>query len=95
MYPAYLVLVESQPPQGDGVEPLPPPTALGRGLNVQNLAYALQWWVFGGFAVLLWARIVRDEARDAVGPGEGDPEGDDPGAGGPGVPAPADGTVAR
>ena len=39
--------------------PVPVPDT---GLDVQNLAYALQWWIFGGFAVLLWWRLVRDEA---------------------------------
>lgn len=59
----YLVVAESEPPQ-DGVELLPPPTAGARGLALQNLAYALQWWLFGGFAVLLWIRMVRDQAAD-------------------------------
>ena len=42
---------------------LDPPTKPGSGLNIQNLAYAAQWWIFGAFAVLLWLRLVRDEAR--------------------------------
>nr|BFF18892.1 hypothetical protein GCM10025730_24130 [Promicromonospora thailandica] len=41
---------------------LPRPTIDGgTGANLQNIFYALQWWVFGGFAVLLWVRLVRDE----------------------------------
>ena len=46
---------------------LDPPTKPGSGLNIQNLAYAAQWWIFGAFAVLLWLRLVRDEARGALG----------------------------
>ncbi|WP_149204272.1 SURF1 family protein [Actinotalea subterranea] len=65
-YSAYLVLAESDPAQAEGLALLGPPTAQGAGLNLQNLAYALQWWIFGGFAVLLWARLVRDEARAAL-----------------------------
>jgi len=66
MYSGYLVLIASEPPQAapaeGGPAPLPRPTIEGgTGLNLQNLFYALQWWVFGGFAVLLWMRLVRDE----------------------------------
>ena len=55
---------------------LDPPTAPGAGLNIQNLAYAAQWWIFGAFAVILWLRLVRDEARGSgtepsTGPAEG------------------------
>ena len=39
-------------------ESLPePPTSVG----LRNLLYAVQWWVFGGFAVFLWWRWCRDE----------------------------------
>lgn len=34
----------------------------GAGLPLQNLAYAAQWWIFGGFAIAVWVRLVRDEA---------------------------------
>jgi cytochrome oxidase assembly protein ShyY1 len=29
--------------------------------NLRNLLYALEWWVFGGFAVFIWWRWCRDE----------------------------------
>jgi len=29
--------------------------------SVRNFLYALEWWVFGGFAVYLWWRWCRDE----------------------------------
>lgn len=60
IYGGYLRLVSSDPPQSADLVPAPAPTASG-GLNLQNLAYAAQWWIFGGFAVLLWIRLVRDE----------------------------------
>ena len=28
---------------------------------LRNLLYAIEWWVFGGFAVFLWWRWCRDE----------------------------------
>lgn len=60
VYTGYLVVSD---PVDEGIEQLPPPTLPGGGLDLQNLAYAVQWWIFGGFAVLLWSRLVRDEAR--------------------------------
>jgi cytochrome oxidase assembly protein ShyY1 len=63
IYTAYLVATEGPgSPEDGGVAALPRPTIDGgSGANLQNVFYALQWWVFGGFAVLLWIRLVRDE----------------------------------
>lgn len=76
-YSGYLVLISSDPAQPSDAEggpaQLPRPTIEGgTGLNLQNLFYALQWWVFGGFAVLLWVRLVRDEAAGVRRDGRGD-----------------------
>ena len=59
---AYAVLAASTPAQGDALILLPLPVRSGTGLNLQNLAYAAQWWIFAGFAIFLWWRMVRDEA---------------------------------
>ncbi|MGC5615695.1 SURF1 family protein [Georgenia sp. Z1491] len=49
----------------DALEQAPDPTiAVETGLNIQNLAYAIEWLVFGGFALWLWWRLVRDDALD-------------------------------
>ena len=85
IWSGYVVLTRSDPGQGDALAQLPPPTRSGSGLNVQNLAYAAQWWIFGGFALVLWIRMVRDEARGGV-PGMPD---DAPRAPGPEPGAPA------
>ena len=74
----YLVLASSEPAQGSGLTQLPVPTQRGTGLNLQNLSYAAQWWIFAGFALLLWWRMVRDEARGNPfdeAAGAPDPEG--------------------
>lgn len=43
-------------------EALPsPPTSTG----LRNLLYAVQWWIFGLFAILVWWRWVRDERTTA------------------------------
>ena len=31
--------------------------------DIQNFGYTLQWWLFTGFALFFWWRIVRDAAR--------------------------------
>lgn len=67
IWTGYAVLSESDPAQSADLELLGPPTRSGTGLNIQNLGYAAQWWVFGGFAVFLWIRLVRDERQRATG----------------------------
>jgi cytochrome oxidase assembly protein ShyY1 len=77
IYTGYLVLQSSEPAQAPGLVLQPQPHRPGSGLNLQNLLYAAQWWVFGAFAVALWLRMVRDEARGAgpadaaISPGAG------------------------
>ena len=63
--PVYSGFVLLDSPVGEPLTPVPAP-APADGWDVQNLAYAAQWWIFGGAAVLLWLRMVRDEARDRV-----------------------------
>ncbi|HZK04410.1 MAG TPA: SURF1 family protein [Actinomycetaceae bacterium] len=42
---------------------MPPPSyAQERGLNTQNLVYAAEWFIFGGFALFVWWKWVRDDA---------------------------------
>lgn len=48
-----------------GLSPVPPaPADDGGGLGLRNAAYALQWWLFGAFALLLWWRMVRQDALE-------------------------------
>lgn len=81
----------------DGVDPgeltpvtpdsLPSPSTF---TSLQNLLYAVEWWLFGAFAVFLWQRWVRDDLerqrrrRDDQASGAGHPPGptgeDAPGA---------------
>ncbi len=64
LYGAYAVATEGL----DGLtaadlEQLP---EAGRFTAVRNLLYALEWWVFGGFAVFIWWRFVRDSRAERV-----------------------------
>lgn len=67
IWTGYAVLTSAEPAQDPGIELLPPPTRAGTGLNIQNLGYAAQWFVFGGFAVFLWIRLLKDEVLRASG----------------------------
>lgn len=68
IYSGYGVVAESDPAQSAGLVAVPRPTVEnGEGLNVQNLFYAVEWFVFAGFAIALWVRVVRD-AKDAADP---------------------------
>lgn len=76
IYSGYVVLSASDPQQDASIALLPRPSIEGGdGLNLQNLFYALQWWIFGGFAVVLWLRLVRDEAHGRSGDVDEDPFG--------------------
>ncbi|PRY13343.1 SURF1 family protein [Kineococcus rhizosphaerae] len=61
-----------------GLKAVPPADAgqATRRLDLRNLAYAGQWWVFALFAVVVWFRAVRDERR---GGGQDDPDEPAPG----------------
>ena len=70
IYSGYLVLAETDPQQSAGLVLLGPPTLGTEGggtWNLQNLSYAVQWWLFAAFAVGLWIRLVRDEAAGDPG----------------------------
>lgn len=78
--PAYGVAVEA----GAGLRAVPPPDpgAAGRRLDWRNLGYAAQWWVFAGFAVVVWVRALRDDLH-AAAPGPDEPPGGPDGPDGP------------
>ncbi len=57
------VFLESEDPS-TGAQLTKVPTPLGdTGIRWRNAAYAVQWWVFAGFALWLWWRMVGEEAR--------------------------------
>lgn len=69
-YNAFIFAQEERPRlSAPEVERIPPPV-IGGGVDWRNLGYALQWWVFAGFAVFLWARQLREETRPTMEPNE-------------------------
>ncbi len=66
LYSAFLILDEPASLRGglEAVTPsaLPSPPA---STGLRNLLYGVQWWIFGGFAVVVWWRWSRDELATA------------------------------
>ncbi len=52
-------VVQTSPAPAPGLAAVPPPTE--GGLALQNLSYALQWWLFSAFGLFFWWRLVRDD----------------------------------
>ncbi|MET9655655.1 SURF1 family protein [Streptomyces sp. NPDC006510] len=53
---------------GDALRPVPAAVAQGTGLDLkafQNLGYTGEWFVFAGFVLFMWFRLVRREAESA------------------------------
>ncbi|MGP3999568.1 SURF1 family protein [Streptomyces sp. 8N706] len=85
VYDAWITLPEGRT-QG-ALRPVPPAAPQGTGLDLkafQNLGYTGEWFVFAGFVVFMWFRLLRREAeaqRDlALGllPEQPEPESPEP-----------------
>lgn len=55
--------VVADPAVGAGLQPAELVALDDAGLDWRNAAYAVEWWVFAGFALWVWWRSVRDEHR--------------------------------
>ncbi len=64
-YQAFVRLARQSPPADSALRPAFVAPS-GRGVSLQNLAYALQWWLFAGAAVVGWIAVLRSEARKAA-----------------------------
>lgn len=65
-FPTYTGYVVATSPVGAGLAAVPPVPATEGGLDLQNLSYAFQWWLFALFGVFLWFRLVRDDHRGVL-----------------------------
>ncbi|MEU7070812.1 SURF1 family protein [Streptomyces narbonensis] len=62
VYDAWITLTDSPA----GLTPVPAEAAAGTSLDVkafQNLGYTAEWFVFAGFVLFMWFRLVRREAE--------------------------------
>lgn len=69
IYNGFLVVTQEVPASGSPLsaaqpERVPPPQPQPSGLAWRNAAYAVQWWVFAGFAFVLWWKMVRQDQLD-------------------------------
>ncbi len=69
VYDAWVTLPEPEAGGANGaMKPVPAAAAQGSGLDLkafQNLGYTGEWFVFGGFVLFMWFRLVRREAEAA------------------------------
>jgi cytochrome oxidase assembly protein ShyY1 len=77
LYGAYVVLDTEATEAGPATEDLEPATLdqlppAGRFTALRNLLYAIEWWLFAGFAAFLWWRHVRDVTRPGTGAEDAD-----------------------
>ncbi|GFN05002.1 hypothetical protein Smic_35580 [Streptomyces microflavus] len=98
VYDAWVTLPEAEAGgAGGAMKPVPAAAPAGSGLDLkafQNLGYTGEWFVFAGFVLFMWFRLVRREAeavRDVAlglvpeaGPADG-PEGGEAGPEGAGA----------
>ncbi|MGQ4537533.1 SURF1 family protein [Dermabacteraceae bacterium P7074] len=63
MYSGYLA---AAPAQGEGLRAMPAPEEKRGALNLQNLGYAAQWLLFGGFFLYIWWKMVRQTYLDEI-----------------------------
>lgn len=58
--------IQTDPAPAPGLRAVPPPDPdVSWTVGLRNLVYAIQWWIFGVFAILFWLRICRDTCADA------------------------------
>lgn len=62
LYNGFVFLEAEDPATGDQLTKVPTPVG-DTGIRWRNAAYAVQWWIFAGFALWIWWRMVRDESR--------------------------------
>lgn len=69
IYNGFVIVAGEQPlPAGPQPERVPAPGPQPGGVAWRNAAYALQWWVFAGFALVLWWKMVRQDHDDRTVP---------------------------
>jgi surfeit locus 1 family protein len=65
LYNAFVFATGEEPQvTATSVEPVPPPSLSDRGVDWGNLGYALQWWVFAGFAVYMYLRFLKEASAE-------------------------------
>lgn len=63
LYNGFVVLTAQDPPASPPAATVQVVPEQASGLAWRNAAYALEWWVFAAFALVLWGRMVADDHR--------------------------------
>jgi surfeit locus 1 family protein len=97
IYNGFLVLTGEQAagPVTGQPERVPAPQPQPSGLAWRNLAYALQWWLFAAFALVLWWKMVQQDAEERAAAAAAPLEGRVGEPAEPPVEAPVEATVER
>jgi surfeit locus 1 family protein len=61
LYSGFVVLTDQRPPS-DLPKATPPQPDASFTAGLRNLMYALQWWLFAGFVIFIWWRMLREES---------------------------------
>jgi cytochrome oxidase assembly protein ShyY1 len=61
------VVEQSQSPATGPAPSLVPPPKVDTSLDLVNVSYAIQWWVFALLGLFFWFRLVRDDHRGLLG----------------------------
>ena len=62
VYDGFVVL----DPPSSGLSPVNTEVVRAEGWHLLNAGYALQWWLFAGFAAFFWFRWLRETAREST-----------------------------
>jgi cytochrome oxidase assembly protein ShyY1 len=69
LFTGFVLLTDQAPaPPGPALALVPPVTSTDSGLDLRNLSYALQWWLFAAFGLFFWWRVVRDDHQGRTSP---------------------------
>ncbi len=66
LYGAFAIASDTDPPDAvQGLDPVTPESLPepDSSTGLRNLLYAIQWWVFAGFALFVWWRWAKDEVE--------------------------------
>ena len=77
LYSGYVVARDLAPATADALEPVTPASIpeVSGFTALRNLLYAVEWWVFGAFALFIWVRWCRDTLNPPLDEEVGEPDG--------------------
>lgn len=62
----YVLATQVEPAVQPAPALVPTVDEVATGWQLRNVSYAVQWWIFAGFGLFLWYRLVRDDHRGTL-----------------------------